>query len=205
MKKSIVLLITLMFIGAISLLILQNLKDSEKFFSLVKTNTNLTQTKVTIDNVNSEIIKFFNKYKDENLDDIFQRVPEILPLNYANINLSIKLTQLNLENKIYLNDKNISKKIDYHSIDNSYYFTSLLKDINVTNDKQVHKLVDDYYHYTKDKRIFELQDQLTFLQPAQDYIKCEYTIDINGLKSYVIMIFRFKSTKITYLDFYFLM
>jgi len=210
-KKAIVLLITLMFITSISVLILQNLKDSEKFFKVIGTNMSLTQTQITVQNVNYEIRKFFKNKNSEDIQEILSMIPEEIPfiLN-ENIMIMVSLSEYVQEvvhdvNKIddtYQNDQ-FNENLDYPNI----FFEilkekkTILKNNKISNNKQVSSIIDEYISKTRDKRILNIKDNFTFFTIPSDtnatYISCKYDININNINSTVNMIFKAGDTNST--------
>ena len=89
MRKGIVLLITIFFISAISILILQNLKNTEEYLDTISFDTKLSQTQISMDNIQDEIPKFFKKNKD-NIDQILENTA-ILPLSFGDINVLLNI------------------------------------------------------------------------------------------------------------------
>jgi len=207
-KKAVVLLMTLMFITSISVLILKNLKDSENFFKVIGTDTSLTQTQITITNVNKEIQEFFKSKKDEDIDEILSNMPEEIPfiLN-ENITIILSISKYQKEITHNVNDINdtyqnneFNENIDYPSI----FFEILkekrkiLKDKNITNIHQVQSIIDEYIFKTKDKRILNIKDNFSYFTISTDtndtYISCNYDININNINSTVNMIFKVGDT-----------
>ena len=207
-KKAVVLLMTLMFITSISVLILKNLKDSENFFKVIGTDTSLTQTQITITNVNKEIQEFFKSKKDEDIDEILSNMPEEIPfiLN-ENITIILSISKYQKEITHNVNDINdtyqnneFNENIDYPSI----FFEILkekrkiLKDKNITNIHQVQSIIDEYIFKTKDKRILNIKDNFSYFTIPTDtndtYISCNYDININNINSTVNMIFKVGDT-----------
>ena len=61
MKKSIVLLITLLFISAISILVFKNLSSGESYLNTVNKEYNNTQVILLVKNVQEELLSYFSK------------------------------------------------------------------------------------------------------------------------------------------------
>ena len=213
-KKAIVLLISLFFIIAISTLILKNLDDSNEFINISQDTYNLTQTNITVNNVKDEVLKLFKNKKD-NIDYLLGVLPNNLPLNFKNIMLQINITKIEPDELYNLNNPNISDNIDDNMTNNIYYtydFFSLIKDKNITNFRQIDSLVNEYIFITKDKKILNIKDKFSFLDfntsidnnnsNTNIYIKCDYNIDVNGLKSNANMIFKVGDLHTMYFDFY---
>ena len=213
-KKGVVLLITLFFITAISVLILKNLKDNEELIDVVAINSTLTQINITIENVNSEIMKFFKKqHSDNNIDMLLDNIPEILPLRYGNVDLKIFLKEETFDGVYNLNDENLSQNIDElfnQNVDYKYDFLELFlpkyrKEFGkFTNQKQVNFFIEQYKKETKDEVIDNIKDNFTFIDYENNesvrYISCRYIVDVNGIKSNVDMVFKIGETKPLKLD-----
>ena len=217
MKKSIVLLITLFFISAISILILQNLKDSEEFLNVVDFDTKLSQTKISIQNLNSEVMKFFKT--NNNIDEIIKQLPIDLPLTLdKNVDLIIHIEQYFPEDYISLNDINQSNLPDEFNanIDYKYTFFQILnknKKIleaphKITNQKQVDFIINQYITQTKDDRILNIKDKFSYGKfdnnESSIYLKCKYNINLKDIKSQIDLIFKVGELSPTQFEFNFL-
>ena len=213
-KKAIVLLITLFFISAISVLILQNLKDSEGFFKVVNTNMSLTQTQVTIKNVNDEIMGFFSK--NNNKDEVIKQLPVVLPLSlHDDVNVQINIEEYFVEEYIYVDDLNLSTMTDdfIDSVDYRAVFLEILgknkKLLNgerFSSKQQINKIIDEYIAQTRSDRILEIKDIFDYGKYDNNestYLKCSYELDISSVKSIVNMVFKVGDTNTTKFEFYF--
>ena len=198
-KKGIILLITLFFISAISVLILKNLGDSEKFISEVSFDTKLTQFKIVNENVQNEIIKILNENKDY-IDDILEKA-QIIPLRYGNVNLLIELVELPAKECDINTIKNVSdiaqqctNDVSYN-IENQYKFVEDLnkirKDTNITNQQQLNYFIEEYKTSVNDDQIDDISDKFGYISIDKNatYLSCKYTIvldDISKANSYFI-------------------
>ncbi len=206
-KKAIILLITLLFISAISVLILQNLKQTDKFFNVINTNMALTQTQILIKNTNDEVIKYIKKYEKE---DIVSKLPIVLPLELTNnINILININVFDSDNLIFLDDlksdnlpNNFTQNVDYKYM----FFKILSKYKTTTNDEQVDYIIQEYIKQTNDNRILNIKDSFYYgsYSTYKDklFLQCDYTIDVDGIKSKVNMIYKYKDNKPTHFKFY---
>ena len=209
MKKSIVLLISLLFISAISLLILDNLKDSEKYINISQNNSNLTQTNVTILNLNNEMKKLLNKINKNDLDEIFDKLKFIPP--FGNVIISnIELEQYNLEDK-YDIQKNYSETTNTNIIENidyRYDLYEISKKKIISNYRQVENIINEYIKLTGDNKILNIKDQFTFklkdYNSTKTYISYNYDLKINNINSHIDIVFEHKSNKDIFYDFYFI-
>jgi hypothetical protein len=100
-KKGIVLLITIFFISAISILILQNIKDTEQLLDNSSYNSDLSQVQITIQNIKDEIPKFLTKNK-ANIDIILEKA-SVIPFKYGNVDLVLNIEDINGSNLIKCN------------------------------------------------------------------------------------------------------
>jgi hypothetical protein len=206
--KSIILLITLFFVSSISILILKNLSDSDKFLKVVQTSSSLTQTNLTVINIQNEILKLFKK-EQNNLDKLFKFLPETLPLNFENINIKIDTNQIDPKNYYNLNDKLLKTKIDNEfkkNINYMYDFFSLSKDKNISSFKQIDYIINEYIDITTDKDILNIKDKFIYFDTNDTnntYVSCNYDLDVSGLKSHSNMIFKVGELKPMVFYFYF--
>ncbi|MDD2699145.1 MAG: hypothetical protein PHF17_10120 [Arcobacteraceae bacterium] len=192
-KKGIVLFVTILFILAISVLIVKNLEITDQFISLSSKNSNIKQLELTIKDVNSEIVTMFRTKQIKNLLDI----PEYIPFEYGNIDVTIYLTEYDNTNSYKL-DRNLSSVPE--DIDKSLLL-NIISDKNISNQKQVDYILDEYVKKTNDYQILKISNQFTYypklIQEPQDYyVSCRYDIDIDGLQANVFFIFNLKDYKI---------
>jgi len=212
-KKGVVLLITLFFITAISILILKNLDDSNQFIKEVSHDTALTQINITNKNVQDEVIKLVNKYKD-NIDELLEIASAGIPFDYGNINLIIKLENY-IEKDCNLNDiknlKDLDNKCESISTDYISYPYDFIEVLNrykpkegLKNQKQIEFVIDKYILSSRDDKIHMAKDNFGFLTIAQNqdnesisrYLKCSYDININNIKATSSFIFKLGLRKI---------
>jgi type III secretory pathway component EscR len=200
MKKGVVLLITLFFIMIILAIIAKNLEDTDEFMDEVGVNSSLSQLNITINNVNTQIMKIIKKI-DENghLDDVLS-VIETIPLSYGNVKVLINLEEYSNEGNYNLNDVNLSQNLDSLFVENVLYqydfFEVYLKNYRkeygkFTNLKQVNYFLNEYQKETRDDMIHNIKDNFTYVTNDSNstYLNCNYTVDINNIKSDVNMIF----------------
>ncbi|VAY86211.1 hypothetical protein MNB_ARC-1_870 [hydrothermal vent metagenome] len=218
-KKSVVLLTTLLFISAISVLIIKNLDDTEKFLNIIDSRNSLTQTQITINNIRNEIPEFFKNNK-ENVDDILQYTQN-LPLVYGDMDLILHITehnvsQFNINNTYDSNDTNDSHYLDdfnasitsnkdyINNINYPYDFKRIIKKTKkkygkYKNKMQIEQTIQEYIKLTNDIAILNIKDKFTVLKPLKQddkYIKCSYTIRINDNACTAYFIFRLSDAKI---------
>ncbi|MCJ8326487.1 MAG: hypothetical protein MJK08_05230 [Campylobacterales bacterium] len=115
-KKSIVLLITILFITTISALILKNLKSSEDYISASNKEYTYAQALLLVKNAQNELLGFFS---NEELYDnyISSKDTELsVPLNFKDINFILEVKPYKKEFNInhffirYEDEKDVSKR-----------------------------------------------------------------------------------------------
>ncbi|NQY24145.1 MAG: hypothetical protein HRT41_08925 [Campylobacteraceae bacterium] len=182
MKKSIVLLITLLFISAISLLVFKNLSSGEIYLSSVNKEHNNTQVILLIKNAQEELLSYFSK--DERYDSFISKKEELsLPFHIKGIDFSLTLSKYNKEiniNDFSLSDKKKKKlflqKIEiifnenngeiniFKDVVNSYFLRyKITKENPIINSKQVNNIMSDYLQKTYRKEANELIEKIGFL------------------------------------------
>ena len=188
MKKSIVLLISLLFITAISLIILKNIEHSEKLISYSNATSSLVQIQKSIDNIDQEIEKLFTKSGYE-MDQIFELIPETLPLSYGNINanISLELLEPSLHYTLDANTTNNIAEYDLAYVVDPYSFSNMVAKKNATNQQQVDTLIDEYADYIRDDRIYEIKDKFVpfKIDDNGSYIRSNYSVSINNVSAKV--------------------
>ncbi len=187
-QKGIVLLITLFFISAISVLILKNLDDSEKFIDESSYDTRLTQLKITKENVEVEIKNFINKNQD-NIKENFVE-PLTLPFQFGNVNLIIDVSYLG-ETSCNINEiksvvdilKKCGENIAYNILDKHIFVENLNKlnnDNNISTKEQLDYFIDEYKMSINDEQIDSIKNDFSFIPKDINatYIKCDYNVFI---------------------------
>jgi hypothetical protein len=185
-KKGIVLFVTLLFIVALSVLIVKNLAITDEFIDISAKNSNIKQLEISIKDINDAVLNLFRD-KDANILNDF---PQTIPFTYGNITVELHLESY--LKKTYKLDGNVANNIDsyFTGFINRNAFLEVLQDKNITNQKQVDFVIDEYIHKTNDYKILDIQDQLTYVDlNATSYISCKYHLDIDGLKADVDMLF----------------
>ncbi|GGD43233.1 hypothetical protein GCM10012288_16910 [Malaciobacter pacificus] len=191
MKKSIVLLISLLFITAISALILKNLEDTDIYVQEQNSKVNKTQSMMLIKNVQNEISSLLAKNK-ENVESIIEAQQDsYYPLNIKNIDI---LFRLGVYDKVNLNDLNNSDKgikqstidrlndLEVFNIDNLAY---LLRANKIESNKQLDNILTSFIKDTYDDKILEVKEFLGFLSNKEGqlyelFIKLDYLKDITN-------------------------
>jgi hypothetical protein len=181
-------------------IIAKNLENTDEFMDEVGVNSSLSQLNITINNVNTQIMKIIKKI-DENghLDDVLS-VIETIPLSYGNVKVLINLEEYSNEGNYNLNDVNLSQNLDSLFVENVLYqydfFEVYLKNYRkeygkFTNQKQVNYFLNEYQKETRDDMIHNIKDNFTYVTNDSNstYLNCNYTVDINNIQSDVNMIF----------------
>lgn len=211
MKKSIVLLISLFFISAISVLILKNLEDTDSYISKQNSKFSKTQMLLLIDNVKEEVSKAIDASngddaKKDYLSDYYGvnfplKIKDIdivfvlKPYQKENINLLKEIdaekykdmSDLFLDNNIY--DFDYFKEI-YNEKREKYLKESDIQDIN--SYKQIDDIFDEFVKRTDTDSILILKDKIGFFEYNQDkaekdekYDYYELMVKINFLKEFI--------------------
>lgn len=176
MKKSIVLLISLLFITAISALILKNLDDTEIYVSEQNSKINQVQLMLVVKNVQKQISNLFSSNKEQLQSVIDAQSGAYYPLQIENIQLVFKVEPYTKINLNKLNSKNkeeatqiISELNDLgvYNIDNLQY---LLRGSEIESNKQLDNILDDFIKQTYDNKILEVKDLLGFFDGTENEI-----------------------------------
>lgn len=176
MKKSIVLLISLLFIAVISLLILKNLQDTDSY--LAEQNAKFTKTQIMfyINNAKDEISNILSKKLDE--DILKEYIGVEYPILVQDAKISIKLEEYDKYNINLLNEKD-DKKYEYlkdflqrNEIYDIYTLQSILRENdNIKNSKQLDSLFEKFEKESYNIDISKVKDYIGFM----DYDKKEIT------------------------------
>lgn len=168
MKKSIVLLISLFFIAAVSLLIIQNLKDTDSYLSEQNSKFTKTQIMFLINNTKDEISKTLSQNQG---NDISSYLDVDYPLVVKDALITIRVEEydkydINLLNKKdekdYENLKKFLEKNGVYDVENFKYL--MQNNGNIKNYKQRDELLNDFAIQVYDKRILDLKDYLGFIK-----------------------------------------
>ena len=211
MKKSIVLLISLFFISAISVLILKNLEDTDSYISKQNSKFAKTQMLLLIDNVKEEVSRVVSATSGSDLKDDFLAdyygIP--FPLKIKDIDVSFILTPYQKENINLLKNKEPEKYQDLSElfIDNGVYdfdyFIETYREItekylnNIDNKeiksyKQIDSIFDEFIKRTYSDSILVLKDKIGFFDYDQvkakeekKYDYYELMVRVNFLKEFI--------------------
>ena len=206
-KSGVVLLITLFFITSISILILHNLEDNEKFIEESKFETDMMQLKITSQNIENEVMSLVKKYSD-NIDNIVEITSMGIPFDYGNIKLNLTLDYYTVA-QCNINDINFSvllnEQCDENIIDNisyEYDFLELLKGYKkkyskFTTQEQIDYFINDYKQQTRDEKIDTIKNDFAFLKLDENktILQCNYEILINSNTTKGMFIFDTNQSK----------
>lgn len=174
MKKGVVLFISLLFIAAVSLLILKNLEDTDSYISEQNSKFSKTQIMFYLNNAKNEISKALVSNKD---NDISSYLDEEYPIFLEDAKIIIKLQEYDKYN-INLLKKDDEKANYYVKLflqSNGVYdietFKYLLKNSEeITNYKQLDELIKDYSKNSYNSKISNIKYYLGFI----DFDKKEF-------------------------------
>ena len=162
MKKSIVLLVSLLFITAISALILKNLDDTNTYMKEQNHKLNKAQLMMIINNAQIEASKVIKKYSDDipSLEDVpfsIKEVDILLSLSLYDkydINVYDDKTK-KIDNKKY---EKLQKFFWDNSVDGFENFVYLLKgNQNIKNSKQLDDIITTVIKQTYSNKILEIK------------------------------------------------
>lgn len=188
MKKSIVLLVSLFFIAALSILILKNLEDTNSYIDEQNSKFNKAQTIVLIKNLQTQISDIFNKNQDK-IDSIIEtQLYEYFPIQIEKINMFFKILpyeRINI-NKLTSEDKKekeeIKKFFENNDIYNTEVLETLLKNKIINSNKQVDDIINIFIRETYDNKILDVRSEIGFLSDEKLY---ELFIKIDYIKEFV--------------------
>lgn len=187
MKKSIVLLVSLLFITAISALLLQNLNDTESYISEQNYKINKIQLLSITENMQRAAKTAIKQYGDDLKD-----FPDT-PLDVEGINVIFSLNKYDRAN---VNDLALTsekyKKVEDLFLDNNigdfdtfrYYFKGATTDALVKNSKQLDAIIDRFIKETYNNKIIDIRDKLGFYLDAEKTLY-ELKLKIVNLKDFV--------------------
>ena len=206
MKKSIVLLVSLFFISALSILILKNLEDTNSYIKEENYKFNKIQMIVLINNLQSEISKIFLE-NTNSLDEYLSKNTEMtFPLKIKDSDLlfiikKYEKVDINLLSKKETEDKSIINLFNeynisgYDTLENIYkteenkYYTE--NEVLIKNSKQLNDIIDKVIKETYNNEILKIKSDLGFISTESDqslyeiYIKIKHFDEFS--KAYYIL------------------
>lgn len=167
MKKGVVLFISLLFIAAISLLILKNLEDTDSYISEQNSKFTKTQMMMYLNNAKDEISKALSKNQNN-------KIKSYLNIDYPIIlqdaEITIRLQEydkynINLlrsdDKKAYIYIQSFLENNDIYDIETFKYIIKDSKEIK-TN-KQLDELINNFSKQTYKNQILRVKDYLGFM------------------------------------------
>lgn len=213
MKKGIVLLISLFFIAIISLLIFENMTDTDILIQERNADVANTQALVSVNNYKDEIGKLLFKNK-ENLDDFLNNEIFSTGIFLEMQNVKVKFNLAKYDNKYDINvlingtpeDKNkleelfILNGVDFDEF--SYFVTNYMSQINkddrsITTFKQLNKLISEFVKVSNNDKIEEIKDMLGFFNISEksNFVLCNLDFEITAKKYSSHFIYDLDSSK----------
>lgn len=167
MRKGVVLFISLLFIAAISLLILKNLEDTDSYISEQNSKFTKTQMMMYLNNAKDEISKALSKNQNN-------KIKSYLNIDYPIIlqdaEITIRLQEydkynINLlrsdDKKAYIYIQSFLENNDIYDIETFKYIIKDSKEIK-TN-KQLDELINNFSKQTYKNQILGVKDYLGFM------------------------------------------
>lgn len=167
MKKGVVLFISLLFIAAISLLILKNLEDTDSYINEQNSKFTKTQMMMYLNNAKDEISKALSKNQNN-------KIKSYLNIDYPIIlqdaEITIRLQEydkynINLlrsdDKKAYIYIQSFLENNDIYDIETFKYIIKDSKEIK-TN-KQLDELINNFSKQTYKNQILGVKDYLGFM------------------------------------------
>jgi hypothetical protein len=192
MKKSVVLLITLIFISAISGIIYKNLDYTNKIINSSNLDYKNTQNSILIQDTIKNIISLTKKYSDYlPINDLIFKLTDEITINIQNISFYTK--------DINLNSNNINEIIE--SFEFLSYLNSIKSKYSITSNKQIEYILRNYSN-KEDSYVNQNKDRFSYFELPQDthFVTALFSIDISGLTSNIEVVFDYQTKKIKDLD-----
>lgn len=179
MKKSIVLLVSLFFITALSLLILKNLKDTDSYLSEQNAKYIKTQMLFYINNSKEEISRVLSLNLEK--DVLKEYIGLEFPIIFQDAKITMRLEEYDKYNINLLNEKD-EEKYKYFKeflISNQIYDVEVLKNIldmqKIKNTKQLDFLLENFEKESYTSETSKVRDFIGFM----NYDKKEFTQNEN--------------------------
>lgn len=179
MKKSIVLLVSLFFITALSLLILKNLKDTDSYLSEQNAKYIKTQMLFYINNSKEEISRVLSLNLEK--DALKEYIGLEFPIFFQDAKITMRLEEYDKYNINLLNEKD-EEKYKYFKeflISNQIYDVEVLKNIldmqKIKNTKQLDFLLENFEKESYTSETSKVRDFIGFM----NYDKKEFTQNEN--------------------------
>lgn len=205
-KKAIVLLMTLMFIMAISALIIKNLNDANSYIEESNSDNYYIKSLISVDNIKNEFFDYFLKNKEQIpllLGD--ESLQEGVDLEYGDIKAKVSFKKYEDRydiNDLAKKDKVKIKEIENLFLDNNVFGFSVFKNLvvsyikkygNIDNFEQINTLVELFIEKLESDDIKTIQDNLSFIDTEKQTAIIGH-LDITHSNRFVISDFIFDIT-----------
>ena len=218
-KRGIVLLITLFFITAISIVIFKNLEDTDSFIDQLSFDTNLMQADILNQNIKSEVIRFTNKLDTNSLDTLLEFAAGGIPFEFGNSQIILTLHEYFPQNYCDLHSlvKANGEVIDSSTLSNQcddnvtenvlhpYRFIEFAKNYEPKTKAQLNYMINEYKNETLDTQIDTVTEKFRYhtfeIDSEKRYIDCTYEVFLDGLVLDGELIFQLGKEEPEFFDF----
>lgn len=188
MKKSIVLLVSLLFIVAISALLLQNLNDTQSYITSQNYKINKVQLMALVKNAQLEASEVIKKHPDE-----IEKGFENIPLKIEDNEIIFTLKEYDKKDVNLLKSQ---KREDYEKIE-EWFFDKGISDFDnfryiisssgkeIENNKQLDDIINTFIKETYSNDILEFRNDLGFKSAAKDSKLYELYLKIKNLNDFI--------------------
>jgi hypothetical protein len=203
MKKSIVLLVSLLFISALSILILKNLEETNTFIKEKNHKINKIQVLTSFKNTQVQISKIILE-NNKNIDEIIDKLnSEYMPFTVGNISIKIMLNNYNrvdvnllleADKKKYqaVNDLFLNNDISsfdtfryiFKSIEHEYKTNTKTSGNIINNSKQIDDIINNFIKETYSDEILNIKDELGFIKKDEKEKLYELFVKVNYLNNF---------------------
>ena len=188
MKKSIVLLVSLLFIVAISALLLQNLNDTQSYITSQNYKINKVQLMALLKNSQQEAAEVIKKHPDQ-----IEKGFENIPLKIEDNEIIFTLKEYDKKDVNLLKSQ---KREDYERIE-EWFFDKGISDFDnfryiisssgkeIENNKQLDDIINTFIKETYSNDILEFRNDLGFKSAAKDSKLYELYLKIKNLNDFI--------------------
>lgn len=198
MKKGIVLLVSLFFIGTISLLIFENIKTTDILIKESNDDFINTQALISMRNYRDEIGKLLLKNRD-NINDLLQSslLSDKLALDMKNIKANVKVVKYeniydinalisgNESQKRELEDFFLSSGVDFDAL--SYFVNNYMEFLpkeqkSINSFFQLNQVISEFIKSSNTYEIEEIRDKIGYFKVSETskFVLCNLDMDIHG-------------------------
>ncbi len=168
MKKSIVLLISLFFIAAISLLILKNLQDTDSYISEQNAKFSKTQIMFYINNAKEQISELLSKELEK--EDLKDYLGLDFPIFIEDAKISVRLEEYDRYNINLLKEKD-EKRYKYLKdfLQKNYIYDidtlkTIIEDNKVKNSKQLDFVLEEFEKQSYNTDTSKIKNYIGFME-----------------------------------------